>query len=287
MNAILQQSQEYPPLLKEIPDPPKELFALGDQSILAMRAAAIVGTRRATPEGKRIASTFAKEFAKAGVAVISGLAFGIDTAAHEGCLEGNGKTIAVLPCGLDKIYPVSNGSLARRIRKNGGAIISEYKPATDPLPYRFLERNRLISGLSESIVVIECPKESGSLVTARLGAEQGRNVFVVPGPISHPNFCGSHELIRKGAELVTKPEDVLESMGISKKTEPLESHKIEHLTKEEKMILEVIANFQKPADIDKILELTKLEPRITNRAITMLITQEIITETPGGSYVLL
>ena len=201
-------------------------------------AIAIVGTRRATPDGKSTARRFAAELARAGIVIVSGLAFGVDAAAHEGCLDAEGKTVAVLACGLANIYPRNNEPLAKKILAQGGAIISEYPPDMPAYPSRFLERNRIVSGLSKGTLVIEAPERSGSLATARFALEQNRDVFVVPGPIAHPNFKGSHALIRQGAELVTTPEDILESYGIARE----KSIGAEFAgTPEEKAILEFLA----------------------------------------------
>ena len=177
---------------------------------------AIVGTRRATPEGKIIAKRFARELTSYGIPIASGLAFGIDAAAHEECVATGGATIAVLAGGLDAIYPGSNAALAQKILARHGCIISEYPLGSPPLPYRFLERNRIISGISRGTLVVEAPENSGSLATARYALEANREVFVVPGSTLHPNFKGSHRLIRQGAELVTTPEEIFEAYGITR-----------------------------------------------------------------------
>ncbi len=277
IRTVTQNDSAFPPLLREIPDPPRALFLKGVLPPSPAVAVAIVGTRRATPDGKRLAREFAMALAQHDITIVSGLAFGIDAAAHAGCLEVGGKTVAVLAGGLDRVYPRSNENLAQQILASDGGLVSEYAPGTDPLPYRFLERNRIVSGMSQGVVVIECPEGSGSLATARFAAEQGRSAFVIPGPISHPNFRGSHELIRKGAELVTKPEDVLEALGIAFESEKMAVDS-GNFTDEERAIVNALQTAKIPLDVDKIAELSKLQPRIVNQTITVLLLKNVIKE---------
>lgn len=212
------------------------------------------------------------------------LGMGIDTAAHEGALAGNGKTIAVLACGLDTIYPRQNENLAKKILESGGAIISEYPIGTPAYPDQFLARNRIVSGLSVATIVIEAPIDSGALVTARLAAEQGREVFIFPGPINHPNYRGSHKLIRDGARLVTSIEDILEDLGIDIRVNPRQSASINKKITDENQLLifKTIQEFGRPLNVDKIIELAKMEPQTANQAIAILIIQGIIKETEKG-----
>jgi len=275
--------ENYPSLLKEISGPPKEIFYLGDfldSSLMSSPKVAIVGTRKATALGRAIAKDMAQKFAQKGIVVVSGLAMGIDTASHEGALAGNGKTIAVLACGLDSIYPRQNENLARGIIENGGAVISEYPAGTEAFKNHFLERNRIVSGLSIATIVIEAPRESGALVTARLAAEQGREVFVAPGPINHPNYFGSHKLIRDGARLINSIEDIFEDLGMEFNTE--NSVAAAGLNDEERIIFEAIFNCGKNAKVDKIIELVRLEPQKVNQILALLVIKGIIKETGGG-----
>ncbi len=283
IRLILQESKEYPPLLLETHDAPFGLYALGTSPLPDATAIAIVGTRKATTEGKELAKLFAKELTRAGFTIISGLALGIDAAAHAGCLEENGKTIAVLANGLDYFYPSTNETLAKKIIEKGGALISEYPPGAPPLPYRFLERNRIVAGLSKGVLVVEAPDKSGSLVTARLALEENRDVFVIPGPVSHPNFKGSHQLIRSGAELITRPEEILEAFGIETERKPTEEADLEN--EEEKIIFRALRELSRPATVDKIIELTKLSTSDANRTLTFLMLKNVVKETEGG-YVL-
>ncbi len=190
VRLIFAGEKGYPPLLAEIEDRPFGIYILGTFPRGDTAPCAIVGTRRATPEGKSIAHRFAHNLAQAGFPIVSGLAFGIDAAAHEGCLDARGTTVAVLAGGLDDVYPRENGRLAKRILESGGAIISEYPLGAPPYPDRFLERNRIISGLRAATLIVEAPVGSGALVTARLALEQNRDVFVVPGPITQPQLRG-------------------------------------------------------------------------------------------------
>lgn len=280
IRLVMQNEPEYPSLLKEIPQPPFGIYVLGNLQPEEKIIFAIVGTRKATSEGRELAKKFAAELAGHGFAIASGLALGIDAAAHEGCLEAKGHTVAVLGNGLDQLYPRTNERLAKKILDSGGAIISEYPPGAPPFPGRFLERNRIVSGLSRGVLVIEAPRESGARVTARHALDQNRDVFVIPGPISHPSYIGSNQLIRQGAELVTKPEEILESFGIETVSEKGAAASFE--TPEEKLIFETLAKLSLPANVDKIIEMTKLESSGVNRALTMLTIKNLIKETEGG-----
>lgn len=204
----------YPKLLSEIANTPQSIYIKGefnsDRPLVA-----IVGTRQATNEGVEIAKQFAKELVEAGFGIVSGLALGIDTAAHVGALDGGGITVAVLGNSIDTIYPSENKGLAERILKSNGAIISEYGSGEATEKDNFIARNRIISALSIAVLVVEAPIHSGALVTARTGAEQGKDVFVVPGSIDNPNFEGSHKLIRDGAILVTSVKDILEDLHLT------------------------------------------------------------------------
>ena len=286
IDFVLIENKFYPKLLKEIPSPPLKIYFLGQLPDEKSLKVAIVGTRKATKEGRILAKFISKSLAKTGATIISGLAMGIDTAAHEGALEADGKTIAVLANGLDEIYPAQNEKLAEKIIKSGGGIISEYPVKTPPYKNQFLERNRIVSGLSHATIIIEAPLISGSLATARLAAEQGREVFVFPGPSSHPNYVGSHRLIRDGARLVSSIEDVFEDLGLDTKYEKLriyEKNKLKTIKdKNQLLILKMIQEAGRPLNIDKIIELTKLEPQKANTAIALLIINDIIKETEKG-----
>ena len=202
-------SSEYPPLLKEIADPPLVLYVLGDARLLTQYAVAVVGSRRPTAYGSSVAHRLASDLAQRGLVIVSGLARGIDSAAHRGALEAGGKTVAVLGSGVDVIYPRENQLLAKKIMKSG-AVISEFPLGTGPTPQNFPIRNRIISGLSLGVVIVEAAEYSGSLITARLALEQNREVFGVPGNITSAQSFGPNHLIKQGAKLVDQWIDVIE-----------------------------------------------------------------------------
>lgn len=201
----------YPRLLREIHDPPLLLYAVGNVALLSAPSVAIVGSRNASIQGKANASAFARAFSDSGLTVISGLALGIDAAAHEGALAGPGSTVAVIGTGADIVYPARNHKLAHRIAQHG-CIISEYPLGHPVLASNFPRRNRLISGLASGVLVVEAAAQSGSLITARMAAEQGRDVFAIPGSIHAPMSKGCHQLIREGAKLVDAAADVLDEI---------------------------------------------------------------------------
>jgi len=202
----------YPAALLDIYDPPSTIFVKGTLD-LSSTAIAIVGARRCTGYGRTVAEDMAADLASAGVTVVSGMARGIDSAAHLGALRA-GRTVAVLGSGLDIIYPPENRTLARRIMA-GGALISEFPPGTPPRPLNFPARNRLISGLSSAVVVVEASKRSGALITADFALEQGKEVLVVPGSVRSPASAGCHDLLKQGAGLASSAGDVLEALGLS------------------------------------------------------------------------
>jgi DNA processing protein len=202
----------YPELLRQIPDPPAWLFLKGDPDLLHHPQLAIVGSRNPTRGGRENATEFSRELAGQGLGITSGLASGIDAAAHEGALAANGITLAVVATGLDRVYPASNRELAHRIA-DSGLLVSEFPPGTEPRPGHFPSRNRIISGLSLGVLVAEATEKSGSLITARLATEQGREVFAIPGSIHNPLARGCHRLIRQGAKLVEQASDILEELA--------------------------------------------------------------------------
>lgn len=280
---------DYPPILKEIANPPKKFFARGKLPDNNCPKIAVVGTRKASSLGKQIAENLSRELSAAGIVVVSGLAMGIDAAAHAGAIEGGTETIAVLGNGIDKIYPAQNENLAKKILAGGGAVISEYPPGEPSYKNNFIQRNRIISGLSSAVIVIEAPARSGAIVTARFAAEQGRAVFVIPGPINHPNYVGSHALIRDGATLATSAAEILEDLGINharalsftEKDGKISLDKLEKLEPSEKLIIEAIKNNGVPSDIDNLIESTKLDSQIVNQTVAFLVIQGTLKETNG------
>lgn len=202
---------EWPPLLGEMPCAPSLLFCRGDVSTLRLPMVAIVGSRHASPAGLALARAFAGDLAGAGFAIVSGMALGIDAMAHEGALAAGGKTVAVLGCGVDVPYPRRHAALAARIRTDG-CLLGEFLPGTEPLAAHFPQRNRIISGLSLGVLVVEATPDSGSLITARFAAEQGRDVFAVPGSVHSPTSRGCHQLIREGATLIESSAQLVEAL---------------------------------------------------------------------------
>lgn len=203
---------DYPQALLNITDPPLLIYVKGRLDLLNHTALAIVGSRNATPQGINNAEAFAKSLSDAGLCIISGMAHGIDAAAHRGALRGRGSSIAIVGTGLDKVYPAANRDLAHALAGQG-AIISEFPLGTPPLASNFPRRNRIISGMSVGCLVVEASLQSGSLITARLALEQGRDVFAIPGSIHAPQSKGSHALIKQGAKLVEAAQDILEELG--------------------------------------------------------------------------
>jgi DNA processing protein len=205
-------SGDLPELLRQIPDPPERLYVIGNKDVLHLPALAIVGSRNPTRGGRQNAYEFAKHLGRSGFCIVSGLAQGIDTAAHEGALAAGAMTVAFLGHGIDQIYPASNTELAKRI-VNQGALCSEFPLGARPRREHFPQRNRLISGMCLGTIVVEAAKRSGSLISARLASEQGREIFALPGSIHNPMSRGCHQLIRQGAKLVESAVDIVGELG--------------------------------------------------------------------------
>ena len=211
-HVVTLADSDYPQALLNIPDPPLLLYVKGRLDLLNRPALAVVGSRSATPQGIHNAEAFARSLSDAGLCIISGMAQGIDAAAHRGALTGRGNSIAIVGTGLDKVYPAANRELAHMLAKQG-ALISEFPLGTPPLAANFPRRNRLISGMSLGCLVVEASLQSGSLITARLALEQGREVFAIPGSIHAPQSKGCHALLKQGAKLAETAQDILEELG--------------------------------------------------------------------------
>lgn len=205
----------YPLPLRELAKPPKELYILGANlaDLMAYPRVAIVGSRGVSTYGRQVTAQLAGELARHGVIIVSGLALGVDGIAHEAALEAGGTTVAVLPCGLDQIYPASHTQLAKRILERGGVLVSEYPAGMPGLKQNFIARNRIVSGLAQALLITEAAEKSGTLHTARFALEQGRDVLAVPGNITSPNSVGTNNLIKTGATPVTTVDDVLYALG--------------------------------------------------------------------------
>ena len=283
-------ASDYPPLLRESPDAPAVLYVRGDPQILSEPQLAMVGSRNPTAGGRATARDFAIFYAHSGLTITSGLALGIDTACHEGALAGGGPTVAVLGCGLDQIYPRENQALADRIAATG-ALVTEFPPGSSPLPAYFPQRNRIIAGLSHGTLVVEAAQRSGSLITARLAGVAGREVFAIPGSIHNPLARGCHQLIRQGAKLVERPEEVLCELKISLIAQlvanaPGESSgsqsRAPPLDKEYKILLDALA-FE-PASVDSLIERTGMNSESIASMLLILELDGHVAPHPGGRY---
>lgn len=278
-------SKYYPPLLKEIYNPPYLLYGKGDLSIIKNRCIAIVGSRNATHYGKKVAFRLAGQLARLGFTVVSGFARGIDSYAHKGALAVGGSTIAVLGNGLDVVYPRENYSLMKDILKNG-LLLSEYPPGTSPLKGNFPARNRIISGLSLGVVIVEASERSGALITADFALEQNREVFAVPGNINSPNSIGTNRLIKEGAKIVNSVEDILEELPANVKIRKGCSYKAarENKEKTENNVLKLIS--YQPVHIEELLAETGFEIGELNAFLTHLEIKGCIKRLPGNYFVL-
>ncbi|WIO74275.1 DNA-processing protein DprA [Porticoccaceae bacterium LTM1] len=259
-------SPDYPKLLKEIHTPPPLLYVKGDVSLLSMPQLGIVGSRRHTMSGGETARAFARELSYCGFTITSGLAIGIDGMAHRGAMDG-GKTIAVLGTGVEYIYPRIHQRLAQEILESGGTLVSEQPADTAPLPSLFPQRNRIISGLSLGVLVVEAARKSGSLITARCAMEQGREVFAMPGSVHSPVAHGCHQLIRDGATLVECVEDIGDQLGgmLELKKQELSSNTNARpeLNLQEKKLLDLLG-FD-PVDFDALISHSGMDtPRLTS-----------------------
>ena len=271
-------NQIYPSKLEEIKNAPKKLFLRGNIELFRSNSIAIVGSRECTSYGFYEAYEFAKELSKKGICIISGLAQGIDTAAHLGAMHQKGKTIAVLGTGLNKIYPKENEILAESIIKNEGLIISEYGLYEERKSENFPKRNRIMSGLSDGILVVEARRKSGTLITARYAREQGKKVFSLPGNVDVINSSGSNELIKSGAILVTDVKDILNEFAI-------QEEKIikEEVNQEYKLVYEALGN--NPIHINEICKKTNSSMAEVNQIITMLEIEGLIKSLPNNEFI--
>ena len=269
----------YPPALAEIPDPPLLLYVSGRVELLAQPLVAVVGSRNASVQGRVDAESFAAALSGAGLCVVSGLALGIDTAAHEGALRGIGSTIAVVGTGLDRVYPARNRALAHRIAAQG-CIVSEYPLGMPPLAANFPRRNRIISGLAAGVLVIEAAAQSGSLITAQLAAEQGREVFALPGSIHSALTKGCHRLIREGAQLVETVDDVLTAMRMSPLAGLPQVDATAPAPEDDAILLGALGH--EPVALDALLARLALDPGALGARLLALELAGLVTQLPGG-----
>lgn len=290
-HALTLNDPAYPQLLREIADPPAVLFVVGDPAVLSLPQLAIVGSRNPTPGGRETAEEFARHLAATGLTITSGLALGIDAASHRGALDSGGLTVAVAGTGLDRVYPSRHHDLAHRIAEQG-ALVSEFVLGTPPLPDHFPRRNRIISGLSLGTLVVEAAQRSGSLITARMAGDQGREVFAIPGSIHNPLARGCHVLIRQGAKLVETANDILEELGplmqsltpvimASATRNDCTGPSVEVNVETEKLI--ACLGFE-PTSIDRLIERSGLTAEAVSSILLMLELQGQVISTAGGLY---
>lgn len=277
---LLAEDEQYPPRLKEIPYAPYGVYVRGAFEDFTKTHLAIVGTRACSPYGRIIAEKIAYDLACSGAVVVSGLAFGIDAAAHRGCLKAGGRTIAVLASGLDHVYPASNSGLADEILASGGMLVSEYPPGMTPMKHRFLERNRIVSGLSSGITVIEAPARSGSLATARFAIDQNRDVFVVPGQVTAKSFAGSHALIKQGAQMITEAADIIAQYDDLAQKSPANIEPA-FTSPEEEKIFRYISKSASPVSAEELIAELSFEAGEINTHLTMLVMSGILKESGG------
>lgn len=276
----------YPKQLREIKNPPSRLYVLGNIDILQEIGIAVVGSRTHSQYGEKMCKTFTKNLVEYNINVISGLAKGIDAIAHKTCLEYSGKTIAVLPSGLDNIFPKENIKLAKQILNKGGVLVSEYEPKTEADSKKFLERNRIVAGLGIGTLVIEAGYRSGTRVTAKITKEQNKPIFCLPSSLENRKGVSSNELIQKGATLVTKVEDILDfykDITFSKKDLEKEKVNVSPVSEELKEIYEIIKDI--PIHANEITKKTGLPISEVNYKLLMLQLDEKILELPGQKFI--
>ncbi len=296
LNAVLKKGYRlislgddgYPALLAEAPDPPLVLYVRGSVSVLDTISIAIVGTRRCSRYGKEMARRFAGELAALGITIVSGLALGIDGEAHRGALEAQGKTVAVVGTGVDQVYPGEHYKLAHQVEQSG-AIVTEFPLGTKPRKENFPRRNRVISGLSRGVLVVEAPKRSGALITARTALEQGREVFAVPGRADYESASGCHSLIKDGAKLTESIRDILEEIApqlaeraVPASDTPEKAQPAHLLTEGEQTVYQLIE--KDPVSQDTIIAESGLGATEVAAALLKLQLKQLIEQLPGNRY---
>lgn len=277
--SIGRSDAEYPALLREIPQPPRELWLSG-VPLDGAPALAVVGTRRATRYGLETAFWLARELAGAGITIVSGLAKGIDAAAHRGALAGSGRTVAVLGCGLDICYPARHRDLLRQIEITG-TVVTEYPPGTRPLPHHFPVRNRILAGMSLGVVLVEAAQAGGAMITARLAADFGREVFAVPGAVHSPVSRGPHLMIRDGARLAASASEILEDLGMPV-AEPPADEKAPDLHPDEARVLSAME--AEPLLLDLVARRAGMPISTAAAVLVTLEMKSLVSRRPGGRY---
>lgn len=281
VNKLTVKNAGIPSILAAIPAPPKELYVMGELGpLMQMPRVAIVGSRKVSPYGRHVTQRLAESLARAGVVIVSGLALGVDAIAHKACLEAGGKTIAVLPTSLDSIYPSSHRHLAEAIVRQGGALVSEYAPGMPGLKKNFIERNRLVSGISDAVLITEAAIKSGTLHTANYALDQGKTVMAVPGNVTSPTSEGTNNLLKSGAIMATEAADVLAALNLaligSQRQLPIGSNR------EEQVLIDLLADGM--TDSSELLQTSKLDASTFNQTLTMLEITGKIRATGAGHW---
>jgi len=283
IQALTWQDETYPRRLKEIDQPPPVLYVRGSLKTEDEWAVAIVGTRRVSVYGRQVAAEIASALVQNGLTVVSGLARGVDAIAHETAVKAGGRTLAVLGCGVDRVYPPEHRALAEQVAAQG-ALISDYPPGTPPDSANFPPRNRLISGLTLATVVVEAGEQSGALITATFAAEQGRDVFAVPGNINSPLSKGTNRLIQQGARPLLKPEDVLEALDVERVQEYRQARLVLPADELEACLLGVLS--REPLHVDEIQYRTGLAMEKVSATLTLMELKGMVRQVGGMNYVM-
>ncbi|XOU93999.1 MAG: DNA-processing protein DprA [Candidatus Kerfeldbacteria bacterium] len=283
INIVTLKDNNYPLLLREIYSPPPILYYKGKLPDNSNMSLGVVGTRKTSIYGRQASLDLVSILAKTGLIIVSGLALGIDTLAHQTTLKYGGITMAILGCGLDIIYPSSNYQLAKNIVFNGGCIISEYPPGTKPLKQHFPARNRIIAGITKGVLVIEGGHKSGSLITARFSLDYNREVMAIPGSIFNTNAEGTNHLLKNGAHLISNAEDVLNVLDLQYIQKYKETQQALPKNSEEKILYEIIT--KSPIHIDEIIQQCKLQISIINATLTIMEMKGLIKNLGGGNFI--
>lgn len=285
IKKIKYEDEEYPESLRNLSCPPKQLYVIGNEKLLKEKAISIIGSRVCTKRGEEIAKKFATSLSYAGITIVSGMARGIDTSAHIGTIDAKGKTIAVLGAGFKHIFPPENEKLFYRIIDSGGVVVSEYEENVDILPKQFIERNRIVSGLSLGVFVVEAKTRSGTSITANFAEKQGKKVFCLAHGIEEKEGIGTNRLIKRGAKMVTCPEDIIKELKINVKIPKIERKTvpIAQVPKEYLPVYKFIN--KKPINIDELCKKTKLNISSVSYMLTMLELEGLIKQLPGKNFI--
>ncbi len=281
ISVLTWEDKDYPDRLREIPQSPPVLYIRGEIMPEDDWAVAIVGTRRITAYGRQVTEKIAVKMAQAGVTVVSGLARGVDGVAHKAILDAGGRTIAVLGCGLDQVYPPEHRKLAERIAQTG-ALISDYPPGTKPEASNFPPRNRIISGMSLATVIVEAGRRSGALITAGFAAEQGKDVFAVPGNVFSPQSQGTNKLIQDGARILINPQEILETLDLTRINEQSEARTILPTNATEAKLFNILGH--EPMHVDEIGNLTELSIEAVTSTLALMELKGMVRQVGGMRY---